>query len=212
MLYIFDTENADISFVYESVKYLSKQRKERLDVIRAENDKINCCAAYLLLRYGLFREYGERTAPIFEYEKREKPYITNISGAHFNISHCKNAVACILSDENTAVDIMDIRSVRPAVIKRSCSEEEQKKLSESSDISRDFIRLWTRKECFVKYTGMGLLTDFRTITEDIPEMGDIHTFESGGSIISYYSHRKNIEVVRVTQDELFSCLQKEIGL
>ena len=148
MLYIFDTENADISFVYESVKYLSKQRKERLDVIRAENDKINCCAAYLLLRYGLFREYGERTAPIFEYEKREKPYITNISGAHFNISHCKNAVACILSDENTAVDIM----------------------------------------------------------------GDIHTFESGGSIISYYSRRKNIEVVRVTQDELFSCLQKEIGL
>ena len=49
MLYIFDTENADISFVYESVKYLSKQRKERLDVIRAENDKINVKSRILLI-------------------------------------------------------------------------------------------------------------------------------------------------------------------
>lgn len=206
MLYIFDTGNTDMSFVDIAEKYLSEQRKERLYVLRSENDRINCCAAYLLLRYGLFEEYGERTVPLFEYEKREKPYLSNISGVHFNISHCKNAAACILSAENTAVDIMDIRSVKPSVIKRSCSDSEQKFLSESSDISRDFIRLWTRKECFAKYTGMGLLTDFRTVTEDIPEMKHIHTADLGKIIVSYYAYEDDMRIINVSCDELFSVL------
>lgn len=206
MLYIFDTGSTDIGFVDMAEKYLSEQRRERLNLLRSENDRINCCAAYLLLRYGLFKEYNERTVPLFEYEKREKPYLSNISRVHFNISHCKNAAACILSSENTAVDIMDIRNVKPSVIKRSCSESEQKILSESSDVSWEFIRLWTRKECYSKYTGIGLLTDFRTVTDDIPEMKYIRTFDMGDSILSYYSREDNIRIVNVSSDELFAVL------
>ena len=205
MLYIFDTENADISFVYESVKYLSKQRKERLDVIRAENDKINCCAAYLLLRYGLMREYGIKNKPEFEFGQRGKPYLKGIEGIYFNLSHCKNTAVCIISESDTAIDVMDIRSVHKGVLKRCCTPEEANRINGSELADREFTRLWTRKECYSKLDGRGLLLDFSKIDEGLDEMSDIHTEDYGTYILSYYS-KKKMDIIKAEAEELLGMI------
>ena len=167
--------------------FLSEQRKERLRQVKSESDKINCCASFLLLRAALVREYGVLELPVFGFGEKDKPFLKNIPKVYFNFSHGKNGAACMVSDRNTAVDMMDIRKTHSAVYRRCCSEEECLALEQSADLARDFIRLWTRKECYAKLTGQGLSLDFRTITQSLPEMVHIHTLEQTDWILSYYS-------------------------
>ena len=98
----------------------------------------------------------------------------------------------MVSDQNTAVDIMDLRKTHSAVYRRCCSREECLMLEQSSRLPQDFIQLWTRKECFAKLTGQGLSIDFRRITQSLPAMQHIHTLEQHDWILSYYSvHEQN---------------------
>ncbi len=209
MIYIIENESLNENFIEKAKPYLSKQRTDKLMQLKSLKDKINCCVAFMLLRYGLYYEYSTVEMPLFDFEKREKPYLTNISGISFNFSHCKTAAACIVSKENTAIDIMDIRKIKSSVVRRCCSEEEEMRISTSTDLDREFIRLWTRKECYVKYTGIGLLQDFSEITENTPGMNNIHTIEKKHYIMSYYSSYGDCEIIRPDVDSLFDYIYKK---
>ena len=202
MIYI--TENVHLlteDFLKQTEHLLSVQRAEKIKEYSLVTDRINGTAAYLLLRYALKTEYGIVEKPVFKFCQREKPFLQDHSNIFFNLSHCKNAVACILSDTNTAIDVMDIRKVRESTIRRTCTENEKSELLASSDTDRDFIRLWTRKECYAKLDGKGLLLDFSNINEALPEMKDIHTLDFGDHILSYYS-QKPVEIVFVSTEKL----------
>ena len=190
MIYIL--ENADKlgnEFLEKSESLLSVQRTEKLKEYAVLGDKINSCAVYLLLRYGLKTEYGISEKPVFEFRQRGKPYLKDHDNIFFNLSHCKNAAACILSEKNTAIDIMEIRKVHSGTLRRTCTQDEKSAILSSSQPERDFIKLWTRKECFSKLDGRGLLMDFSKISEDLPEMKYIHSLDLGEYIISYYSEK-----------------------
>ncbi len=203
MIYITEhPDRLDGSCLERSQELLSLQRMEHIRQYALESDRINGTVAYLLLRYGLEREYGIREKPVFEYRQRGKPYLKGYEHICFNISHCKNAVVCILSDKNTAVDIMDIRKISRGVIRHTCTEEEKKLLSSGRQPDRDFIKIWTRKECCSKFDGRGLLMDFSQISEDMPEMKHIRTVDFGEYILSYYSE-KPVEIIYVKAEELF---------
>lgn len=202
MLYVFIGNNEGEAFVEQSRQFLSRQRTERLDAVRALSDKVNCCAAYLLLRYALYKEYGMTDAPVFGYKDREKPFLSESPEIHFNLSHCKNAAACIVSGSNTAVDIMEKRKLHSNVHKRVCSEQELHILEESSDPDLAFIQLWTRKECYSKLTGLGLAMDFRTITDSLPEMEHIHTVIRDDLVLTFFSEHTPENIIYTTGDEL----------
>lgn len=188
MIYIFeDFHNLKNDFLSETERFLSGQRLEKVRRYANISDRINGCIAYLLLREGLRREYGIEEKPVFYFGEQEKPYLENIDGIYFSLSHCNTGVACILSESNTSADIMDIRKVYSKTIKRTCSIEERTALSQSEYPQREFIRLWTKKECYAKLDGRGLSLNFTEITEHIPEMRDIHTVDFGKYILSYYS-------------------------
>lgn len=202
MLYIFTGNNENEDFVTRSLPFLSSQRTERLNALKPISDKVNCCAAYLLLRFALYHEYGIAKAPVFGFEEREKPFLADTPGIFFNLSHCRNAAACILSHSRTAVDIMDLRKLHSSVHKRVCSEEELAFLEGSKEQDLDFLKLWTRKECFSKLTGRGLETDFRTITDSLPELEHIHTFTHDNFIISFYSESPEESTVFLSAEKL----------
>ena len=202
MIYITEhTDRLDGNFLEKSQNLLSSQRMEHIGKYALMSDRINGTLAYLLLKYGLEMEYGIKEKPVFEYRERGKPYLQGYENIYFNMSHCKNAVVCILSDKNTAVDIMDIRKVGRGVIRRTCTENEKNLLLSSTQPDRDFIRLWTRKECYSKFDGRGLLMDFSQIGEDMPEMENIHTVDCGEYILSYYAE-KPAAVIAVKAEEL----------
>ncbi len=204
MLYIYEnTDKETIDIFNKSLPYLSSQRREKAMCCKSLSDKINSCVAFLLLRYALFTEYSITEPPVFDYIENEKPVLKDYPEIHFNISHCKNSAVCIVSEHNTAVDISDFRSVKPSVIRRVCSAEEQELLNSSNDIARDFIRLWTRKECLAKLSGKGLRHDMSKLTDSVPEMENVRTLCCERYILSYYTRSAETDIIKLSKDELF---------
>ena len=202
MIYIIEnTDRLDGDFLERSKHLLSLQREEYISGYSLVSDRINSTAVYLLLRYGLEREYGITEKPVFEYRERGKPYLQGNEDIYFNFSHCKNAVVCIISAQKTAVDVMDIRKVNQGTIRRTCTEDEKNLLLSSTQPDRDFIRIWTRKECYSKFDGRGLLLDFSNINENIPEMKNIRTLDLEKCILSYYAE-KPVEMIFVKAKDL----------
>jgi len=87
-----------------------------------------------------------------------KPYFIN-SEIHFSYSHCEYGVACGIHTAPIGVDIQEIRAVRPQVLRRVCNDKE----IESIKTDEDFIRIWTMKEAYAKFTGKGLAEGFKSI-------------------------------------------------
>ena len=208
MVYIFENSDKESLELYnDSMPYLSSQRREKAMRCKFLSDKINSCLAYLLLRYALITEYSISESPVFEYIENEKPVLRDYPEIHFNLSHCKNSAVCIVSDNNTAVDISDIRRVNPSVIRRVCSVEEQELLNKSDDIARDFIKLWTRKECLAKLSGKGMRHDMSQLTDAVPEMQNVHTLNGERYILSYYTYSGETDIVKLNIDDIFSILR-----
>lgn len=193
-------------FIEKAYQYLSEQRKEKMSAYRMESDRINSCAVYILLRYALFREYGITEAPVFVFGDHEKPFLRDHPEIHFNLSHCKTAVCCIVSDSSTAIDINEARSVSDGVIRRVCSEKEQKEISLSADPLLCFMGYWTRKECYSKLTGEGMSMDFSKITDELPEYGNIRTIAADDYVMSYYSLKEE-QIVKADRNIIFDALK-----
>ena len=81
-----------------------------------EQGRKTCAAAYLLLCEGLRKEYGITEKPVFEYGEHGKPSIVGHPEICFNISHCREAVLCALSDKPIGVDIESIREYKDTLV------------------------------------------------------------------------------------------------
>lgn len=106
-----------------------------------------------LRQMGLYREF-----PDVEYDNNGKPFLANYNGIHFNLSHCREYVAVAIdSCSPVGIDVESRRRVSPSLVKRVCSEAEQKMIATAADPDMEFLRLWTRKEAWLKYTGTGIV-------------------------------------------------------
>jgi len=100
----------------------------------------------------------------FRYEKNRKPeivYAQNSDGLRFNVSHSLG-LAVIVVSLGRAVGV-DIEKVNPKleyleIARRFFSEREYQALIalSPSERQRAFFACWTRKEAFLKATGVGL--------------------------------------------------------
>jgi len=132
-------------------------------------DRINCCEAYLLLKFGLFDNYGIDTNPSFVYDANGKPHLKNFPDIYFNISHCNNGVICVLADEPVGCDIEDIPQEIDDLLVSNCfcmSEQTSIRSSEKPEV--EFTKLWTIKESALKLSGEGLSCDLRYLNQTSP--------------------------------------------
>lgn len=207
MVYL--SENTDTlteEFLIRGKPFLSQQRSAKIEQYGSQRDRIDGCAAYLLLRYALFREYGICEAPLFTFGEHEKPFLQDYPAVYFNLSHCKTAVGCIVSEHDTAIDVTDRRRVRNNVFRRVCSKKEQEQLAVSDDPDNCFLRMWTRKECLAKLTGEGMSRPFHTITDEWQQAANVYTEEHSSCILSYYAETP-LSVITVSVEELFKTLE-----
>ncbi len=111
-------------------------------------------AAYLLLRYGMEKEWGVPLSASLRvsYGEHGKPYTPDVSG-YWNISHTKGMVACVLSQHQCGVDLQFHEKVSPAVVTRVCTPEELRLCEHSPNL---FYRFWCCKESYGKYLGLSL--------------------------------------------------------
>lgn len=118
--------------------------------------------AWLLLSLALEREYGISAfrQEDIRYGRQGKPYFTRWPEVYFNISHCQNACACILSEGENGIDVERRFPYRDSLARRVCHEAEWSYLQERcrSQEEKEWClqALWSLKESFIKYDGRGL--------------------------------------------------------
>lgn len=183
MIYLFSALD---SFTGEdfsrALALLPPARQEYALHFRQLRDQKRTVVGYLLLVYGLRKEYGIKELPSISFAPSGKPCLAGKDMPFFSISHSGSYVGCALHCKEIGLDIQQTVPLRPAVARRVCSPKER----ESVVTSEDFCRLWTRKESAVKLTGEGITGNFRDVFSLHPE---IHTvslpLENGNYFLSY---------------------------
>ena len=160
MVYIFDRLDQYTNEVYEKhLSSLPAWRREKALHYKKLDDRKRSVLAFALLQRALREEYGITEVPEFVYNEFGKPSLPNLP-IHFSLSHCKDAVACAISDYNIGIDVETIVPYNPDVARRVCTAAELEMLEQSKDKDLEFIKLWTIKEAISKYEGMGLSLPF----------------------------------------------------
>lgn len=87
-----------------------------------------------------------------------KPYVEQSDSAapvYISVSHSGAYFVCLISDCPVGVDIQTERKVNAGRIGRRCFTCREQQLAERQG-DDGFFSLWTRKEAYSKYTGLGM--------------------------------------------------------
>ncbi len=141
----------------------SSQRMEKVNRYRFEADRKQSLCAYLLLRYALREEYNIKDVPLLA-NTEGKPSLVGYENIHFNLSHCRCAVACIVSDRPVGVDVQDWERDHSRLAERVCSADEQAYIHGAQSPETAFAQIWTAKESYGKYMGQGILYDLPSVS------------------------------------------------
>lgn len=145
---------------------LSNQRREQALRFKYEQGRRTCVLAYLLLKRALREEYGITENPIFEYGEHGKPSIVGHPEIFFNLSHCREAVACAVSDRPIGIDVESVRQFKESLVRYTMNEREVAQIMEAERPDVAFIRLWTMKEARLKLTGEGISNDLKMVLDE----------------------------------------------
>ena len=144
---------------------ISEQRREQTLKFQHELGKRLCVLAYQLLKRGLAEVYGIRENPVFEYNEHGKPMIVGHPEIFFNLSHCKEAAICVVSDQPVGVDVESVRSFNESLVRYTMNEAEVKEIESAEDQAVAFIRLWTMKESALKLIGTGISNELKQVLQ-----------------------------------------------
>ncbi|MDE6313171.1 MAG: 4'-phosphopantetheinyl transferase superfamily protein [Lachnospiraceae bacterium] len=138
---------------------------------RKRNEILHQCA-HDLLWSAVKEEYPEMADKLtMRRQEHGKPYFVEksqqgeeySSEIQFNLSHSGSYVVCIVGDSPMGIDLEKLRPYNEKVAKKILHQREWAVLETSRQKERDFIRFWTLKEAYGKYTGKGLGEDMKSI-------------------------------------------------
>ncbi len=171
-------EKSEKDFV-NAYNNLPSKRQLKVDKYRFEADRHRCVFSYDLL-LSVLCEYLERDRESLEIieDKKGKLRLKN-SDVGFNISHSGNFVACALYEGEVGIDIEEKKEIGKRLFVSALTEKEQQEILKSgnlqltdplnTNLSTDFLRLWTAKEAYLKYTGQGLSGGYMTVPLKVTE-------------------------------------------
>jgi 4'-phosphopantetheinyl transferase len=164
MIYVFDIME---DFTDEQYRHLlpllSVERRQKAEQFRSMRGRKLSAAAYLLLAHGLKKEYALQGPFDFQYNENGKPRLKNYPEIHFNMSHCIQGAACIISSVEAGLDMQGISPFDAALKRFVCSDDEFRVLEQSQNPDRDFCRLWVHKESVLKLRGTGITDDLKQV-------------------------------------------------
>lgn len=154
--------------------HLPDFRRSKADSIIPAKERAVSALSFYLLCHALSIEYSGRFDSTricdiggsisFSYKANGKPVLLPpYEDIHFNISHCRTAVACAIAPFEIGLDIQDIRQPSAAVLKHLFNKGNEK--AQPGYISYDICNLenakgfsafWSRYEAYTKLTGEGI--------------------------------------------------------
>lgn len=167
---------------------VSAQRREVALRFKFTFGRFTCLKSYVMLqqlvqeilaeteeRWLLLQQRLKEWNGNFVFNEHDKPFMQNalgerIEGVDFSISHCKNAIAVVLSDRPVGVDVESFRHAEEPLLKRTMNPEEQAEVRNAADPAEAFTCLWTRKEAVLKLRGTGLVDDLHSVLLPNPRL------------------------------------------
>ena len=107
---------------------------------------------------ALIRECLGREGLVIERTDKGKPYIKGpgSDGICISVSHSEGTFALLVSERNVGLDIQYRRDVKADSIAARCFPAEEAAYVAEDGTGSRFFTLWTRKEAYSKYTGLGM--------------------------------------------------------
>jgi len=137
---------------------VSAWRKEQALEFKFPFGRFACLKSYIMLSEmtGL-KDFG------FEYGEFGKPSIKGHPEIHFNISHCRKAIAVAVSDCPVGIDVESDRNISDGLVERVMNPVEQSAIRGAASQQQEFLRLWTRKEAVLKLRGTGIVDNMSDV-------------------------------------------------
>ena len=158
----------DEAFYDSAYRTVSDERRKKIDARRFPKDKrLSLAVGYLLKQEltALGIPMGDIT-----YGPWGKPGLKE-GGICFSLSHSGNYGVCAVYHKEVGIDIERLREVSPHLVANICTELEKRALEGMDDTQRQdsFFKIWTAKECYLKYLGAGLSQPMTALEIDLSE-------------------------------------------
>ncbi len=157
---------------------LTPARQERINKIRAEDEKLWIAAAGLLLAKYLDVKEDSQLA----YNKYGRPYLVN-DPRKFSISHGGNLAVLAVADFDIGVDVEREDRFAASVMEKFFLPEEKAWIKEALSEPR-FAVIWTRKESIAKADGRGLAMPLQNTSALTHEGWYVESINYDGHVIS----------------------------
>ena len=123
----------------------------------------------------LIKEYQFKDITQFSYGQNGKPYFKEYPYIHFNISHCKSGIACVINNAPVGIDIEQIYYDKD--IAENILSHKELQIVQNSEFSEcEFIKYWTMKESYLKLMGIGIIDDMKNILNNCADNVEFKTF------------------------------------
>jgi len=157
-VYALSIEDTVSNDVYEQfIKLIPKCKLETISRKRFNNDKKRSLYADILIRYLICKNYDICNDKIKFYNNDYgKPYLFNKLNCYFNISHSGKWIFVGLSNNEIGVDIEQITNCDLDIAKHFFTTQEYHDLLNAKDQNQLFFEIWSIKESYIKYKGLGL--------------------------------------------------------
>lgn len=147
------------------LKYVSLDRQHRIEKYRFDIDKKLSLYAILLLKKCISTLLQVPPCEIqIHQEELQKPTLINSETIDFNYSHTRSAILLGISTYGKiGVDIEPISEHIPDDMHSFFHKCEIEYPEKADDRKKAFFEIWTKKEAYTKYLGLGLSADLASI-------------------------------------------------
>lgn len=172
-IFVIDIEENISNDLYQDLyNIISDERKDKVKRYKFEIDAKRCVYAGALVQYLACYKLDIYNKDIHIVKNQYgKPYFYDISNQYFNVSHSGKWVVCGWGQHEIGVDVEVVDDMDIDIAKRFFAKSEYKLLMEKNKEEQKqlFFDLWTLKESYIKYMGIGLsipLNSFEFIIRD----------------------------------------------
>lgn len=143
----------------ECLSWIAPDYRERIRRYRFWEDQQRSLFGHVMVRYAIMKNFNLNNNDIVIMKNSYgKPYLHGYHDIHFNISHSKDWVVCVINTSAVGIDVQEIKDVKSAIADRFFTKEENDYLASLELEARlqGFYEIWSLKEAYIKALGFGL--------------------------------------------------------
>lgn len=199
------------------------ERKSRADRYKDINDKKRCIVAGVLLDFAIRQKYFENvsndgdfgnnaikksTLDNFRISKNKygKPFIEGDFRFEFNISHSGKWVVIAYGETPVGIDVEKIRhddEIKKLACRYFTEKENEYVFETENDFYLRFTEIWTGKESYLKYKGVGIGNGLKTVDVTVlKEKGLFYKQLDDGHYLSCFSDDNEYSIKFVSASEV----------